>query len=220
MCRQGQMIRWTSQKHQKQWLTCWGCADKEKWSNGLHRSIKNSHLHPEDVQTWRNGQTDSTEASKTVTYILRMCRQREMVRWTSQKHREQLLTCWGCADKDKWSDGLHRSIRNSDLHAEDVQTRRNGQMDSTEASRTVTYMLRMCRHGEMVRHTPQKHQEQSLTSWKCANKEKWSDGLHRSIKNSHLHPENVQTRRNGQMDVTEVQKHLPYELHTAFICAV
>ena len=153
MCRQGEMVRQTSQKDQEQSHTCWGCADKEKWSDEHHRSINNSHLQAEDVQTRTNDQMDFTEASGTVTYKLRMCRQEEMIKWTPQKHQEQSLTHWGCADKEKWSDELHRSIKNSHLHAEDVQTWRNGQTYSTEASRTVTYMLRMCRQGEMVRWT-------------------------------------------------------------------
>jgi len=186
MCKQGEIIRWTSQKHQEQSLTSWECADKEKWSDGLHRSIKNSHLHAEDVQTRRNGQTDFTEASKTVTYILRMCtqgkmlrwtsqkqtvtymlrmcRQREIIRLTSQKHQEQSLTSWECADKVNWSDGLHRSI-----------------------------------------------QKQSLTFWECVDKVNWSDGLHRSIKNSHLHAEDVQTRRNSQIDRRIKDSHLHAE---------
>jgi len=153
-------------------------------SDGLHISIKNSHLHAENVQTRRNNQMDFTEASRTVTYILRICTQGEMIRWTSQKHQKQSLTRWECAnkvnwsdrlhqkqsltfwecvDKVNWSDGLHRSIQNSHLHPENVQTRRNGQMDFTEASRTVTYTLKMCRQREMVRWTSQKRQEQSVT---------------------------------------------------------
>jgi hypothetical protein len=149
--------------HQELSLTSWGCADKEKWSDDLHRSIKNCNLQAEDVQTRRNDQMIFTEASRTITYILRMCRQGEMIRWSSQKHQELSLTCWGCADKEKWSDDLHRSIKNYHLHPEDVQTRRNDQMIFTEASRTITYILRMCRQEEMIRWSSQKHQEQSLT---------------------------------------------------------
>jgi len=233
MYRQGELVRWTSQKHQEQSITFWECVDKEKCSDGLHKSIKNSHLHAENMQTRRNAQMDFTEASRTVTYILRirrnnemdfteasrtityklrMCRQREMVRWTSQKHQKQSLTFWECADKVNWSDGLHRSIKNSHIHAENVQTRRNGQMDFTEASKTVTYTLRMCRQGEFVRWTSQKHQKQSLTFWECADKVNWSDRLHRSIKNSHLQTEDAQTRINGQMDFTEASKTVTYKL--------
>jgi hypothetical protein len=153
-----------------------------------------------------------TKAWRTVTYELRMCRQGEMVRWTSQKHQEQLLTRWRCAHKEIWSDGLHRSIKNNYLRSEDVHTRRYDQMDFTQASRTNTYFLKMCRQEEIVRWTSQKHQEQSLTYWECADKEKWWNGLHRIIKNSHLLPENVQTRRNGKMDFTEASRTVTYKL--------
>jgi len=227
-----QRIRLTAREHGKESLTSWDCAAKKKWSDGLHRSIKNSHLlsenvkwsdelhksikishlHTKDVQTRRNDQMDFTEASETLTYILRMFKQRERIRWTSQKHQKQWLTSWGYADKEKWWDGLHRSIMNIHLHPEDVQTRKNDQIDSTEASRTVTYMLKMCRQEEIIKWTLQKHQEQSLTCWKCADKEKWSDGLHRSIRNSDLHPEYVQTRKNDQMDFTEASETVTYIL--------
>jgi hypothetical protein len=124
MHKQGEKIRWTSQKHWKQSLTHWRCTNKEKRSGGLHRSTENSHLQAEDAHTTRKDQVDFTEALKTVTYILRVHRQGEKFRWTSQKH---------------W---------NSHLHPEGAQTRRKDQVDFTEALKTVTYILRMYRQGE------------------------------------------------------------------------
>jgi hypothetical protein len=57
----------------------------------------------------------------------------------------------------KRSDGLHRSTENSHLLAEDAQTRREYQVDFTEALKTVTYSLGVHRQGEKIRWTSQKH---------------------------------------------------------------
>jgi len=189
MCRQGEMVTWSWQKHQEQSLTRWGCADKGKWSDDLCRSIKNSHLHPKNVK---------------------------MVRW-SQKHQQQSLTCWEGADKEKWSHDLHRSIKSSHLQAEDVHTRRNDQIIFTEASRIVTYMLRRCRHGETVTWSSERHQEQSLTCWECVDKEKWSnekwsDDLHKTVTYK------LKMCRQGEMIRWSLQKHLEQSL-THWGCA-
>ena len=192
----------------------------EKRSGGLHKSIENSHLHAEGTQTRKKNQVDFTKALRTVTYALRVHRQGEKIRWTSQKHWEQSLTCWECTDKEKRSGELHRSIENCHLRPEGAQTRRKDQVNFTEALRTVTYILRVHRQGEKIRSNSWKHQEQSLTCWECTDKKKRSGELHRSIENSHLHPEGAQTRRKDQVKFMEVQKHLHFDLCTAFICAL
>jgi len=240
MHRQEEKIRWTSLKHWKQSLTCWGCTNKKKRSGELHRSTENSHLHAESAQTMRKNQGGLTEALKTVTYNLRMHRHREKIRWTSLKCWKQSLTCWGCTNTEKRSGELHRSTENSHIHPkgaqtrtqrsgglhgstenshwhpEDAQTWRKDQVDFTEALKIVTYILRMHRHGEKIRWS--KHWKQSLTHWGCTDTEKRSGGLHKSTENSHLHAEGAQTRRKGQMEFIEVQKHL--HLCTAFTCAL
>jgi hypothetical protein len=48
--------------------------------NQLQVNMKNNHLHPRGTQTRKYSQVDFTEASRTVTYILRMPRQGEMIR--------------------------------------------------------------------------------------------------------------------------------------------
>jgi len=175
----GELIRWSSWKHWKQSLTCWGYTDMEKRWGGLHGSIENSHIHTEDAQTKGKDQVDFTEALKTITYMLKVHRQGEKIRWTSQKHWKQSLTRWGWTNMEKrWgglhrstenghlhpegaqtrrqrSGGLHGSTENSHLHAEDAQTRRKDQVDFTEALKTVTYMLRVHRHREKIRWTSQ-----------------------------------------------------------------
>jgi len=171
MCRQEQMIRWSSQKHQEQSLACWGCADKEKQSDDLYRNIKSSHIQAEDVQIKRNSQIIFTEASTTVTCMLRRHRQEEMI---TQKHQKQSLTSWGCAHKEKWSDDLHGSIKNSHLHAKEVQTRRNNYMIFTKMHWGSHLQAK---DGRMI-FTEASTVEQSLTSWGCTNKEKSHD-LHR-----------------------------------------
>jgi len=55
------------------------------------------------------------------------------------------------------SGGIHRSMKNSHLQAEDADTSRGGQMNSTEALKTATYMLRVQTQAEKVRWTSQKH---------------------------------------------------------------
>jgi hypothetical protein len=47
---------------------------------------ENSHLHADSAQTRRKDEVDFTEALRIVTYILRVYRQEEKIRWTSQKH--------------------------------------------------------------------------------------------------------------------------------------
>jgi len=155
---------------------------------------------------------DFTEALKTVTYILRVHRQGEKIRWTSQKHWKQPLTCWGCTDKEKRSGRLHGSTEHSYLHTEGAQTRRKDQVNFTEALKTVTYMLRVHRPEEKIRLTSQKHWKQSLTCWECTDKEKRSGGLHRSTENSHWHTEGAQTRRKHQVNFTEALKTITYIL--------
>ena len=61
----------------------------EKRSGGL--STENSHLHTEDVQIQRKDQVDFTKALKTVTYMLRVHRQGEKVRWSSLKSRSTYI---------------------------------------------------------------------------------------------------------------------------------
>jgi len=46
----------------------------------LHRSMKNSHIHPKGADTSREDQVDFTEAWRTATYILRVQTQAEKVR--------------------------------------------------------------------------------------------------------------------------------------------
>ncbi len=152
MHREGENMRrsWVYES-KEQSHTNWGCEHKEKRSGGLHRSIKNRHLLAEGAQTRRKYQVDITEASRTVTYMLRVHRQGEKIRRTSRKHREQSLTSWGCADNEKRSGGLNRSIENSHVHTEDAQTRRKDQVDFTEASRTATHWLKVHRQGEKLR---------------------------------------------------------------------
>jgi len=146
------------------------------------------------------------EALKTVTDILRVHRQGEKIKWTSQKHWKKSLTYWGCPDKEKRSDGFHRNTGNSHWHPEGAQTRRKDQMDFTEALKKVTDILKVHRQGEKIRWTSQKHWKQSLTYWGCTDKEKRLGRLHRSTKNSHLHTEGTQAGRKDQMDFTEALK--------------
>jgi len=180
MQKQAKKVGWTSQKHEEQPLTSWGCRNKQRRSGGIHRSIKNSHLHTEDAETSREGQVDFTEAWRTATYMLRVQKQAEKVRWTSQKHWEQPLTCWECKNKQRRSGEIHRSMENSHLQAEGADTSKEGQVDLTEALRTATYMLRMQKQAEKVRWTSQKHWEQPLTSWGCRNKQRRSCQFHKS----------------------------------------
>jgi hypothetical protein len=46
---------------------------------------------------------------------------------------------------------LQVSMKNNHIHARDTQTRKYNQVDFTEASRTITYILRMHRQGKMIR---------------------------------------------------------------------
>src|SRR5260221_117295 len=90
--RQAENVRWTSRRQREQQRSGGGCADKQKLSDALHGSKENSHIQPEGAQTSRKCQEDFTEPSRTATYVLRVSRQAENVRWTSRKHREQPLT--------------------------------------------------------------------------------------------------------------------------------
>jgi len=233
--KQAKKVRWTSQKHWEQPLTCWGCRNKQRMSGWLHRTKENSHLHTEGAETSREGQVDFTEAwnshlpaegaetsregqvdftkaLRTATYILRVQKQAENVRLTSQKHEEQPLTSWGCRNKQRRSGGFHRSIEKSHLHPEGADTSREDQVDFTEAWRTATYILRVQKQAEKVRWNSQKHEEQPLTSWGCRNKQRRSGGIHRSMKNSHLQAEDAETSREGQVDFTEAWRTATYRL--------
>ena len=183
-----------------------------KWSEGLHKWIKNNHIRPEDGQTMWNGQRDFTGASRTTTYRLRMGRQHEMIRGTSQMDQEQPHTNWRWVDNMKWSEQLHRWIKNNHIQAEDGQTTWNDQRDFTDGSRTTTYMLRMGRQCEMVRATSQMDREQPITCWEWADNVKWSEGLHRWIENNHIQAENKQTRWNGQSNFTDGLRTTTYTL--------
>ena len=220
--RQGEKIRWTSQKHRKQSLTRWVCTDKEKRSGELHRSTENSHLHSEGAQTGRKDQlhkstenshlhaesaqttikdqVNFTEALKTITYILRICKQGEKISWTSQKHWKQSLTCWGYT---KRSGRLHRSTRNSHLHAECAQTRRKDQVNFTEALKTVTYILSTRRKDQVEFTEALKTDTYMLSVHRQEEKIRWASQRHW---NNHLHTEGAQTRRKDQVDFIESQK--------------
>jgi len=50
--------------------------------------MENSHIPAEGVGTSREGQVNFTKAWRTVTYMLRVQKQAEKVRWNSQKHGE------------------------------------------------------------------------------------------------------------------------------------
>ena len=193
MSRKCGMIRGTSHMDQEQSHTTWGWADNVKWSEQLHRWIKKNHIQAEDGQTMWNDQRDFTYGSRTTTYSLRMGRQCEMVRATLQMNQEQQHTNWGWAENVESSEGLHRWIKNNHIPPEDGQTMWNGQSNSTDGSGTTTYILRMDRQCKTVRGTSQMDQEQPQTSWEWADNVKWSEGLHRWIKNNHILSENWQT---------------------------
>jgi len=196
-------IRQTSQKHWKQPLTFWGCRNKQRRLGESHRSIENSHLPAEDVETSLEGQVDFKDIWKTATYRLRMQKQAVEVRWSSQKHREQSLTLWGCKYKQRKSGGLQRSIEHSHLPPEDAETSREDHMNFTAALRTATYKLRMQKQAEKVRWTSPKHWTQPLTTWGCGTKQRRSDELHRGIENSHLPTKGADASEEGQVDFTE-----------------
>ncbi len=165
-----------------------------------------------------------------------MDRQEEIVRLTSWKGQEQAHTSWRWADKKKWSDQLLKRIENKHIPPEDGQTRRNGQINFMEGSRTSTYPLKMGRQVEMirstswkgqeqvqtswrwadkkkmVRSTTWKDQEQAHTSWRWANKEKWSGQLCGRVKNKQIPPEEGQTRRNGQANFIKGSRTSTYLL--------
>ena len=232
MGRQEKIVRSTLWKGQKQAHTSWRWADKEKGSGQLHGRIKNKHIPAKDGQTRRNGQVDFMKGSRTGTYLLKMSKQGEMVRSTSWKGQEQAHTPWRWVDKKKWSDWLHGRVKNKHIPPEDGQTKRNGQMDFMEGSRTSTYPLKMGRQKEIVRSTSWKDQE-AHTHWRWADKEKRSGQLHGRIKNKHIPTENGQTVRstswkgqeqalpaengqtgkNGQVNVMKrvKNKHIPAE---------
>jgi len=142
--------------------------------------MENSHIPAEGADTSREGQVEFTKAWRTATYPLRVQKQAEKVRWNSQKHEEQPLTSWGCRNKQRRSSGIHRSMENSHLQAEDAETSREGQMDFTEAWRTATYILRVQKQAEKVRWTSQKHEEQPHTRWGCRHKQRRSCQFHKS----------------------------------------
>jgi len=144
-------VRWTLQKHWEQPLTSWGCRYKQRRSSRFYRSMEDNYLHAKGISTSREGQVDLTEVLRRVTYFLRVQKQAEKIKWTLEKHSEQPLTSWGCRHKQKRSDGLHESNKNSRLQAEDADTSREGQVAVTETWWWGTYMLKMQAQAEKVR---------------------------------------------------------------------
>jgi hypothetical protein len=206
------MVRSASRRHREQSHTSWGCADIVKWSSRFQGSVGDDNILPEDAQTLSNGQVGFTEASRKITYQLRMRRHCQMVRSALWRHRELSRTSWGCADIVKWSGRLHGGIENDHVQAEHAQTLSNGQDGFTEASRTITYKLSMRRYCQIVRSASRRHREQSHTSWGCADIVKWSGRLRGSVGNDNVHAEDAHTLSNGHVSLMQSCILIPYHL--------
>ena len=119
--------------------TSWGWTEIGKWSSQLDRIIENHHILAEDGQRLRNGQVNLTGSLRTITYLLRMDRDwemvrpmtgsvrtityklrmdrdGEMVRSTWQDHWEASHTSWGWTEIGKWSGQHDRIIENYHIH--------------------------------------------------------------------------------------------------------
>ena len=119
------------------------------------------------------------EAPGSSTYVLRMGRQTEMVRPAPRKYREQVayhLRTGRQAElvrptlrkhennhvptEDRQSEmvrSTYGSIENDHVRSDDGQTSINGQVNFTEASRTIAHLLRMGSQAEMFRSTSRRH---------------------------------------------------------------
>jgi len=67
---------------------------------------------------------DFTEASRTITYNLKVCRQDEIIKWTLQKHKNSYLHSEGCVDKGemiKWTPQMHQEQSLTSLKCADKE---------------------------------------------------------------------------------------------------
>ena len=234
------MVKWSVRLHESFKNSHVPTEDAQISSNGQLEFVKVSgtvtyslrmHRHcqmvsstlwkcPERSRTcWRwadtsNDELDFMNVSRTawVTYILSISKHGQMVSSTPQKCPKRSRTIYGCASMVKWSARFHEIVRNGHIHTKYEQTWANGQLDFMKVSGTVTYDLRMGRHGQMVSLTSGKCLEQSRTSWIWANISKWSVQLHKGGPNSNLLAEYEQTWLNGQLDFMKVSRTVAYRL--------
>ena len=94
----------------------------------------------------------------------------------------------------------------------DVQARRDSQVNFTEASRGITYVLWIFRGMQNCQWTSWKHQDESLTGCGFVGKVRRSGGLHGSIEKDHILSMDVQARGDGQLDFTEPSRGITYHL--------